>query len=57
MVDHLERGLSGSSVRFPIGRNKDGSLSKASRVLTPRRVPYNAGIYEDYGVGTEGKNV
>ena len=35
VVDHLERGLSGSSVRFPIGRNKDGSLSKASRVLTP----------------------
>ena len=35
VVDHLEHDLSGNSVRFPVGRNKDGSLSKASRVLTP----------------------
>lgn len=32
-VDHLERGLSGSSLLIPAGRNKDGSLSKNSRVL------------------------
>jgi len=35
VVDHLEHDLSGTSVRFPMGRNKDGSLSKASRVLSP----------------------
>lgn len=35
VVDHLEHGLSGNSVLFPMGKNKDGSLSKASRVLGP----------------------
>lgn len=34
-VDHLEHGLSGTSVLFPMGKNKDGSISKASRVLAP----------------------
>ena len=37
VLSHLERDLSGSSVLFPIGRNKDGSLSKSSRAL-PREV-------------------
>ena len=34
-VEHLEHGLSGTSVLYPMGRNKDGGLSKASRVLAP----------------------
>lgn len=33
VISHLERELSGSSLLFPMGRNKDGSLSKASRTL------------------------
>ncbi len=33
VISHLERDLSGASVLFPIGRNKDGSLSKSSRAL------------------------
>ena len=33
VVSHLEHDLSGSSVLFPMGRNKDGSLSKSSRAL------------------------
>ena len=33
VVSHLEHDLSGSSVFFPMGRNKDGSLSKSSRAL------------------------
>lgn len=33
VVSHLEKDLSGASVLFPMGRNKDGSLSKASRAL------------------------
>ena len=33
VVSRLERGLSGASVLFPMGRNKDGSLSKSSRAL------------------------
>ena len=33
VVSHLERDLSGASVLFPMGRNKDGSLSKSSRAL------------------------
>lgn len=32
-VEHLERGLSGTSLLIPAGRNKDGSLSKNSRAL------------------------
>lgn len=32
-VAHLERGLEGTSLLIPAGRNKDGSLSKNSRVL------------------------
>ena len=35
IVDHLEHGLSGASVLFPLGRNRDGSLSKNSRALPP----------------------
>lgn len=35
VVEHLEHGLSGTSVLFPIGRNKDGSLSQKSRALAP----------------------
>ena len=35
VVEHLEHGLSGTSVLFPIGRNKDGSLSQRSRALAP----------------------
>ena len=33
VVSHLEHDLSGASVLFPMGRNKDGSLSKNSRAL------------------------
>ena len=28
VISHLEKELSGNSLLFPIGRNKDGSLSK-----------------------------
>ncbi len=35
VVSHLERGLSGTSVLFPVGRNKDGSISKSSKALPP----------------------
>ena len=35
VIEHLERGLSGSSNLIPVGRNKDGSLSKSSRTLPP----------------------
>ena len=35
VIEHLERGLSGSSNLIPVGRNKDGSLSKSSRALPP----------------------
>lgn len=33
VISHLERDLSGASVRYPLGRNRDGSLSKSSRAL------------------------
>lgn len=33
MISHLEKELSGNSLLFPIGRNKDGSLSKTSHAL------------------------
>ena len=33
VISHLEHELSGASVLLPIGRNKDGSLSKSSRAL------------------------
>lgn len=36
VIRHLERNLSGSSNLLPVGRNKDGSLSKNSHVLTPQ---------------------
>lgn len=35
VVEHLEHGLTGSSVLFPLGKNKDGSLSRSSRALSP----------------------
>ena len=35
VLQHLERDLSGTSNLNPIGRNKDGSLSKNSKVLSP----------------------
>lgn len=35
VIRHLERNLSGSSNLIPVGRNKDGSLSKNSKVLLP----------------------
>ena len=34
-VEHLEHGLFGASVLFPMGRNKDGSLSRMSKALEP----------------------
>lgn len=37
VIRHLERDLSGSSVLYPLGRNKDGSLSRNSRAL-PEKV-------------------
>ncbi len=33
VISHLERDLIGSSLLIPVGRNKDGSLSKNSRAL------------------------
>ena len=36
VIRHLERNLNGSSNLIPVGRNKDGSLSKNSHVLTPQ---------------------
>lgn len=33
IIDHMEHDLKGSSVLFPFGRNKDGSLSRSSRAL------------------------
>lgn len=35
VLEHLQHGVSGNSSLFPFGRNKDGSLSKFSKVLTP----------------------
>lgn len=35
VIRHLERNLSGNSNLIPVGRNKDGSLSKNSKVLLP----------------------
>ena len=34
VLAHLERDLLGTSVLFPVGRNKDGSLSKNSRAIS-----------------------
>ena len=34
VLDHMEHNLSGTSRYLPIGKNKDGSLSKNSKVLT-----------------------
>ena len=33
VISHLERNLTGNSLLIPVGRNKDGSLSKSSRAL------------------------
>ncbi len=35
VIDHLEHNLSGTSYLNPIGRNKDGSLNRYSKVLEP----------------------
>ena len=35
MIEHLEHQLSGTSVLNPIGKNKDGSLNRYSKVLPP----------------------
>lgn len=35
VIGHLERDLSGTSNLIPVGKNKDGSLSRYSRVLEP----------------------
>ena len=35
VLDHMEHNLSGTSKYLPIGKNKDGSLSKNSKVFTP----------------------
>lgn len=35
VVTRLERDLTGTSVLFPLGHNKDGSLSKSSKALSP----------------------
>lgn len=34
VLEHMEHGLSGTSQIIPVARNKDGSLSKKSKVLT-----------------------
>lgn len=36
VLEHLEKNLSGNSVLIPVGRNKDGSLSRNSKVLTQK---------------------
>ncbi len=33
VLSHLEKDLSGTSVLYPVGKNKDGSLSRSSRAL------------------------
>lgn len=35
VIQHLERGLTGNSSLIPVGKNKDGSLNRYSRVLAP----------------------
>ena len=35
VIGHLERDLNGTSNLIPVGKNKDGSLSRSSRVLEP----------------------
>ena len=35
VLEHLQRNLAGSSDYIPVSRNKDGSLSKTSKVLNP----------------------
>lgn len=35
VIRHLERDLSGNSNLIPVGKNKDGSLSRYSKVLSP----------------------
>ena len=36
VIEHLEHQLTGNSVLNPIGKNKDGSLSRYSKVLPPQ---------------------
>ena len=38
VIEHLEHQLSGTSVLNPIGKNKDGSLNRYSKVLPPERL-------------------
>ncbi|WP_346909360.1 helicase-exonuclease AddAB subunit AddB [Faecalicatena orotica] len=35
VIEHLEKGLSGTSNLIPVGKNKDGSLNRYSKVLAP----------------------
>ena len=35
IISHLERDLTGTSNLIPVGRNKDGSLSRYSKTLEP----------------------
>lgn len=35
VIEHLEKGLNGTSNLIPVGKNKDGSLSRYSKVLEP----------------------
>lgn len=35
VIEHLERDLKGTSSRIPVGKNKDGSLNRYSKVLEP----------------------
>ena len=37
VIEHLEHGLAGSSNLIPVARNKDGSLSRSSKVLPPEQ--------------------
>lgn len=36
VIEHLEKGLNGTSNLIPIGKNKDGSLNRYSKVLAPK---------------------
>lgn len=44
VIRHLERDLNGNSNLIPVGKNKDGSLSRYSKVLSPEEF----GILLDY---------
>lgn len=51
VLEHLQHEVSGNSNLFPFGRNKDGSLSKLSKVLAPEEFS----LFLDYAKEKEQK--